>query len=69
MEANFLKALLFSSLAGLSTGIGGLLSVFKATKNNSFLAFVLGFSSGFMIYVSLFEILQESVLFFENSHS
>lgn len=61
---NFLSALTFSLLAGLSTGIGGLLSVWKGSRNNSFLAFVLGFSAGFMLYVSFVEILKESVNFF-----
>ncbi|HOI45631.1 MAG TPA: zinc transporter ZupT [Candidatus Aminicenantes bacterium] len=43
-------------LAGLSTGIGGLIVYFAKTTNTKFLSFSLGFSAGVMIYVSFVEI-------------
>ncbi|MCK9547383.1 MAG: zinc transporter ZupT [Sphaerochaeta sp.] len=42
--------------AGLSTGIGSLMSFFSKEFNPKFLAASLGFSAGVMIYVSLIEI-------------
>ena len=43
-------------LAGLSTTIGGIISVLKKKLNNKFLSSTLGFSAGVMIYVSLIDI-------------
>ncbi len=56
MENNFIFALLLTLFAGLSTGIGGLISLFTKNNNKKFLAVSLGFSAGVMIYVSLVEI-------------
>ncbi len=42
--------------AGLSTGIGSLLSLFAKKTNTKFLSVALGFSAGIMIYVSFVEI-------------
>jgi len=47
-------------LAGLSTGIGGLLTLFWQETNTKFLSFVLGFSAGVMIYLSLIELFPEA---------
>jgi zinc transporter, ZIP family len=46
--------------AGLSTGIGSLLALLTKKTNPRFLSFALGFSAGFMIYVSFIEIFSES---------
>ncbi|MBW2971324.1 zinc transporter ZupT [Candidatus Woesearchaeota archaeon] len=46
--------------AGLSTGIGGLIALFTKKTNKKLLSFVLGFSAGVMIYISLAELLTES---------
>ncbi|HEY8365041.1 MAG TPA: zinc transporter ZupT [Haloplasmataceae bacterium] len=43
-------------IAGLSTGVGSLLSLFAKKTNTKFLAISLGFSAGVMIYVSFIEI-------------
>lgn len=47
-------------LAGLSTGIGGALSLFTKRTNTKLLSVALGFSAGVMIYVSFVELFPES---------
>lgn len=54
--SNFWIALGLTVIAGLSTGIGGLLAFHKASKSHTFFSFALGFSAGVMIYVSFVEI-------------
>lgn len=56
MEGNILFAFLLTLFAGLSTGIGSVLSFLSKKFNPKFLAGSLGFSAGVMIYVSLVEI-------------
>ncbi|MFH1284479.1 MAG: zinc transporter ZupT [Candidatus Peregrinibacteria bacterium] len=46
--------------AGLSTGIGGALSLFTKRTNTKLLSIALGFSAGVMIYVSFVEIFPEA---------
>ncbi len=46
--------------AGLSTGIGSLIAWFAKKTSTRFLSFVLGFSAGVMIYISMVEILKDS---------
>lgn len=58
---NILFAFLLTVLAGLSTGLGGLIAFFTKKDNNKFLSICLGFSAGVMIYVSFVEIFQESL--------
>jgi ZIP family zinc transporter len=53
---NILFALGLTVFAGLSTGIGSLMSFMSKKFNPRFLAGSLGFSAGVMIYVSLVEI-------------
>lgn len=53
-------AFLMTSVAGLSTGIGGLMVYFTKKTDVRFLAVMLGFSAGVMIYVSLVEIFDEA---------
>lgn len=47
---------LFTALAGLCTGIGGLIALYSKRMNTSYLAFSLGLSAGVMIYVSFVEL-------------
>jgi ZIP family zinc transporter len=47
-------------LAGLATGIGGLIAFFARRTKTTFLAFSLGFSAGVMIFISFTEILTGS---------
>lgn len=56
----YLFPLLLTLLAGLSTGIGGLMSFFSKSFNPRFLSVALGFSAGVMIYVSFVEIIPKA---------
>lgn len=60
MDQNVLYALLLTLFAGLSTGIGSIISVIYKSTNQKLLAIALGFSAGVMIYVSFVEILPEA---------
>lgn len=64
---NILLALFLTLLAGLSTAIGGLISILAPNTNKKFLSVALGFSAGVMIYVSMVEIFfkAESALILE----
>lgn len=55
-----------TALAGLATVVGSLL-VFAAKPSPRLLAFGLAFAAGAMVYVSLAEILQKSILSFEHA--
>ncbi len=56
MPDNLLLAFGLTLLAGLATGIGSLLALLTSTTNTKFLSWMLGFSAGVMIYVSMVEI-------------
>lgn len=60
MESNLASAFLLTFIAGISTGIGGILAFFVKKDNVTALSLGLGFSAGVMIYVSFTELLQES---------
>lgn len=47
-------------IAGLSTGIGGLIAFVAKKTNKKFLSLSLGFSAGVMIYVSMIEIFSKA---------
>jgi len=47
-------------LAGISTGLGGMLTLFWKNTKTKFLSVILGFSAGVMIYVSFVEIFAEA---------
>ena len=53
-------AIILTILAGLSTGLGGLFVLYSKKVNKKFMAIVLGFSAGVMIYVSMVEMLSIS---------
>lgn len=57
---NIFFALIITLLAGLSTGIGGVIGIFSKKDNKKFLSVSLGFSAGVMIYVSFVEIFQKA---------
>ncbi len=57
IDNNFLFAFCLTLFAGLSTGIGSLISLNSKKMNYKFLSASLGFSAGVMIYVSFAEIL------------
>ena len=57
MEPEVLKALLLTSIAGLSTTIGSVIGLFFKRENSKFMGFVLGLTAGVMVAVSFFELL------------
>ena len=58
--SSIIFALSLTLMAGASTGIGGVMSLFAKKTNTRFLAASLGFSAGVMIYVSMVEIFMKS---------
>jgi len=60
MEPQILKALLLTSIAGLSTTIGSLIGLIFRRESSKFMSSVLGFTAGVMIGVSFFELLPSS---------
>jgi len=66
---NVLFALGLTVFAGLSTGIGSVMSLLSRKFNPKFLAGSLGFSAGVMIYVSLVEIFVKARASLEHSYN
>ena len=58
---SILFAFLLTTIAGLSTGIGGLIALIAKRTNTKFLSMSLGFSAGIMVYVAFMEIMPESL--------
>lgn len=58
--SNFWVAVLLTSFAGLSTGIGSLLAFYAKRTNTKLLSISLGFSAGVMIYISFVELFQHA---------
>ncbi|MDL2289663.1 zinc transporter ZupT [Clostridia bacterium OttesenSCG-928-F22] len=56
----FMFAFGLTLFAGLSTGIGSLISLIPSKNNKRFLSVSLGFSAGVMIYVAMIEIFQKA---------
>ena len=63
MNETIVFAIILSLLAGLSTVIGSFLSFFIKNNNYKFLSFILAFSAGVMILLSLTELIVESNMF------
>jgi len=61
MEINLAFAMLLTALAGLSTGIGSIIAFFIRTPKYSYLAIMLGFSAGVMVYISFTELLGTAI--------
>jgi len=61
VEISLAFALLLTVLAGLSTGIGSAIAFFIRTPKYSYLAALLGFSAGVMIYISFTELLGTAI--------
>ena len=53
---NILLAFILTLIAGLSTGLGGLIAFFTKRDNVHFLTIALGFSAGVMLFVSFVDI-------------
>jgi ZIP family zinc transporter len=61
MNFEFGYALLLSTLAGLSTTLGGLAGIVVNKPKPRFMAVALGFSAGVMIFISFIELLQAGI--------
>lgn len=61
MEVDLPFAVLLTTLAGLSTGIGSVIALFIRTPKYSYLAVVLGLSAGVMIYISFTELFRTAI--------
>lgn len=60
MNDQIIGAFILTLIAGLCTGIGGLVVFFSNIKNNRFLAVSMSFAAGVMLYVSFVEMLPEA---------
>ena len=63
---NVILALTLTLIAGLSTGIGGLIAFFTKRDNVHFLTVSLGFSAGVMLFVSFVDIFPEALAGFKS---
>ena len=54
-------AFMLTIIAGLATGIGGIIVIFSKLGNKKFLAICLSFSAGVMLYIAFGEILLEAL--------
>jgi ZIP family zinc transporter len=61
MDINFGFAMLLTVLAGLSTGIGSTIAFFIRQPKYSYLSFLLGLSTGVMVYISFTELLATAI--------
>jgi len=61
MEINVGFALMLATLAGLSTGIGSSIAYFIRKPKYSYLAVLLGFSAGLMVYISFAELFKTAI--------
>jgi len=68
MMNDVLFAFLLTLIAGLATGIGGLVVVFSKVTNKKFLSICLSFSAGVMIYISFAEIFLEAFESLEHAY-
>ncbi|HEY50493.1 MAG TPA: zinc transporter ZupT [Dehalococcoidia bacterium] len=61
MQLDLSFAFLLTALAGLSTGIGSAIAYFIRQPRYSYLAVMLGFSAGVMVYISFAELLKTAI--------
>jgi ZIP family zinc transporter len=61
MDINFGFAMLLTVMAGLSTGIGSTIAFFIRQPKYSYLSFLLGLSTGVMVYISFTELLAVAI--------
>lgn len=59
-SSNILLALLLTIVAGLSTGLGAMISFFTKKTNTRILSGALGLSAGVMVYVSFMELMPQA---------
>jgi len=58
MNSTFLFAMLLTTLAGLSTTLGSIISIFYRKPSQEYMAFTMGFSAGIMVMISFVELLR-----------
>lgn len=61
MDNNYLTAFIFSTIAGLSTVIGSVVTFFIKGNSLKYLSFGLGLSAGVMLFVSLVDLYPEAM--------
>lgn len=66
MEKQYIIALILSTLAGLSTVLGGIVTFFIKENSLKFLSFGLGLSTGVMLFISLVDLYPESCEFIKD---
>ena len=66
MENSYIVALILSTLAGLSTVLGGFVTFFIKENSLKFLSFGLGLSAGVMLFISLVDLYPESCEMIKN---
>lgn len=59
-DSNFPIALLLTLIAGLSTGLGGVIVLLTRKFSTKTLSFALGFSAGVMLFISMTELFAEA---------
>ena len=60
MTNDILAALILTTLAGLATGLGSLISYFMPKQNLRYLSVSLGFAAGVMIFVAFVDLFHGS---------
>ena len=60
-DSNIVNALLLTTLAGLSTALGGLVVVMFGHPSNNKLGHMLSFSAGVMLFISFIDLLPEAI--------
>lgn len=65
-EQHIVFAFILTAIAGLSTGIGSLISLLAKKTNTNFLCASLGFSAGIMLYVSFMEMMPQAKIELES---
>ena len=61
LDRQFITAIIITTLAGLSTSIGGAIGFIVTSKNLKFFSFTIGFTGGIMVGISFFELMPSGI--------
>jgi len=61
LDRQFINAMIITTMAGLSTSIGGAIGFIVTGKNLKFFSFTIGFTGGVMLGISFFELLPSGI--------